>query len=240
MTTVVAALNRAARQCSVSPPSAWTTATDNQSMEIKDFLEETAFDILDRIDLPAPVSAQFTITGDGSETYALPAGLRRIQRDDHAVFETSNQRRPLIPVTSDGQWTHIKEIGSTGADRFYRVTGYEGAFSILIFEAPSAGDQIVVSYNTSNWKATAGGVAGDTFENEDDILLLPRRIVEAGIIWRFRERKGLPYLDRYNDYEAQLGRLSNDRRSRRVIDMSGSTSQRRPWDVPVPDFIPAS
>lgn len=240
MTTIAAAMNRAARQCSVTPPSAWVTSTDPTIVELKDYLDETVGDILDRCDLPSPIGAEYDIPADGSETYGLPEGFRRLMRDPHAVFEKSNQRRPLTPVSRDGEWTHLKEIGSTGAERFYRMTGYEGNYSISIFQEPDASVEIVVAYVTENWKATAAGEVGSIWGAEDDVLLLPRKVVEAGVIWRFRERKGLPYQARYTDYEAQLGRLMNDRRTRRIIDLGGASHWRKPWDVPVPDFIPES
>ncbi len=239
MSTVVDTLKRAARQCSVSQPSSWVLATDDTSLEVKDFLDETVGDILDRIDPPSPIGVQTTLTTTGAETYSLPSDFRRLQRDASAVFETTNQRRPLIPVSNDGEWTHLKEIGSTGAERYFRVDGYDGNHTISIFENPSASTGIVVSYVTNNWLATSAGVVGSTLANEDDVLLLPRRLVEAGIVWRFRERKGLPAADRHADYEAQLARLSNDSRTRRKIGF-GVTAARAPWDVPVPDFIPAS
>ena len=163
-----------------------------------------------------------------------------MQRYNHAVLETTNQRRALTPVTNDGEFTHIKLVGSAGAERFFIQTGYEGNWSISIFEAPSSAIAIVVSYITENWMKSAAGVAGSEFTANDDVLMLPRKLIESGIIWRFRERKGLPHYDKYNEYETLMARLSNDRRTRRTINVGGSSTHRRPWDVPTPDQIPSS
>lgn len=240
MTLITDALDRAARQCSVVPPSSWASATDQTAMEIKDFLDDTANDILDRVDLSSPIGASTTLSTDGSENYSLPSNFRRLQRNDYAVFETTTQRRPLIPVTTDGHWQYVKEVGTSGANRYYRIKGFAGNWTIDIYENPSASISIKVNYITNNWMEDSGGTDGSTFSANDDVLLLPRRIVEAGIVWRWRERKGLPYIDKYNDYEAQLARLSNDRRSRQTIDFTGGGGTRSALDVPVPDFIPAS
>ena len=56
MTLIVDILARAGRQCSVSAPSSWVTATDLTSLEVRDFLDETVADILDRIDVSQPLS----------------------------------------------------------------------------------------------------------------------------------------------------------------------------------------
>lgn len=240
MVTVVDVLSRAARQCSVKQPSNWLTASEESYNELRDdFLLETVADILDRVDLPSPIGAQAVITGDGSETYNLPSSFRRLHRGAFAVYETTNQRRPCIPVTDDGQWTHIKQIGSTGADRYYRMTGYEGNWQISLYNVPTAGISITVSYNSENW-ASLSGTGKSAFTDAADVLLLPREVVECGIVYRYRERRGLPYQDKRLEYEAKIARLSNDARSRRTVDFSGNMSNRKPWEIPVPDFIPSS
>lgn len=241
MATVVDVLARAARMCSVPQPSSWIAATSNEHVELRDdFLQETVYDILDRVDLPAPCGAQTTITGDGSETYALPDDFRRMQRDGWAVYETTTTRRAGIPITDDGQWTHLKTIGTAGGDRYYRVTGYDGNWDISFYRNPGAGESITVSYITNNWMANAAGTAGSELTVETDVLLLPREIVQDGIVWRFRQRRGLPYQDARMAYEAKLARLSNDSRGRRKIVFGDTMQTRPPWDVPVPDFIPSS
>lgn len=236
MTTVVDVLSRAARQVSVSPPSSWVTASADEYAEIRDdFLLETVDDLQERIDWPQPVGASVTITGTGVETYALPTDFKRLQRDARAVFDEALDRH-AFPITTDGDWLELKEDGIAGADRFYRLTGYDGAFSISFYNPPTT--DIVVQYVSKNWMASAAGAAGYEFTAEDDVILFPRRVVEAGIVWRWRERKGLPFHDKFNEYEAQIARLSNDIRGRRSIDFGPRTKVR--WQDRVPAFIPSS
>ena len=239
MTQITEALNRIARQCGVQPPSSWVTATRTDHVEIRDdFLMETIVDIQDRVDLPSPIGKQTTITGTGAENYALPSDFHRVARDPFAVYDSALDR-PVVPIQADGEWTHIKDIGTTGVIRYYRIKGYDGTWTIDLYSEPSAAVEVVVSYVSTLWMATAGGTAGTMFTAEDDVLLMPRRVVEAGTVWRFRERRGLPYLDKYNEYEALIARLSNDGRSRRSIDMGGRQTDVR-WQDLIPAFIPPS
>lgn len=239
MTLISDVLARVARQCSVDAPSQWVTATDDDAVALRDdYLLETVDDILDRVDLPAPISAQTTITGDGSETYTLPSAFKRLQRDALAVYETTTNRRACVPITDDGTWTHLKEMGTAGVERYFRLSGYKGNWSISFYQNPASGVSITVSYVTENWMADSGGTTGSAFSDAGDVLLLPRDVVEAGMVYRFRRREGLPYDDKRLEYEAKLSRLSNDRRARRVVSFDGGGQRRRPWDVPVPDFIP--
>lgn len=237
MTTVVEVLARAARQCSIVAPSSWVSSTDDEHVELRDdFLLETVDDIQARVDLPSPIGKQTTISGDGSEQYTLPTNFVRTQRDQLAVYDTQ-QDSPAIPVTDDGMWTYIKDIGTSGVRKYYKIEGYEGNYTISIYSNPSS--DLTVSYISDVWMKTDGGTEGNAFTAEDDVILLPRRVVEAGIIWRWRERRGLPYEDKYNEYEALIARLSNDTRGRRVIDMGQSSTDVR-WQDLVPSFIPAS
>lgn len=238
MTTVVAALNRIARQCSVKAPSSWVTATSDTHLELRDdFLQETVDDIIDRVDLPSPIGAQTTITGTGAETYSLPSNFRRLHRSDLAVYDVQLDRA-CIPLHTDGKYTYIKDQGTAGTIRYYKVTGYEGNFSISFYDEPSTGLEITVSYATENWMATAGGTAGAAFTNETDVLLMPRRVVEAGTVWRYRERRGLPYDDKAMEYETLLSRLINDTRGYRTISMGDKAHVK--WQDLVPSYIPSS
>lgn len=242
MTKITEVLDRVARQTGVKAPSSWVTATRDDHVAIRDdFLRETVDDILDRLDLASPIGQQFTITGDGSETYdittARAVDFRRLQRDQFSVYDVALDR-PCIPITDDGKWTYIKDIGTTGIIRYYRLTGYEDNWSISFYDEPSAAVDITVSYISNYWKANSSGTRGDTFSDADDVLLLPRRLVEAGTVWRWRERQGLAYEDKYSEYEALMARLSNDSRARRVVNF-GHKDQPR-WQDLVPSFIPPS
>jgi hypothetical protein len=234
MTTIADTLNRVARHCSIKTPSSWITANEDEHVEIRDdFLRETVGDLLDRADWPQPIGAQVTIAGTGVADYALPSDFRRLQRNVYSVFDEQLDA-PGIPVTTDGDWVELLDAGIAGADRFYRLTGYDGNYSISFEAAPTT--NIVLSYVSNNWKATAAGVPGTMFTAIDDILILPDRLIEAGIIWRWRERRGMPFQDKYNEFSMLFGRYFNDLRGRRVVNFA----TRRPvrWQDRIPAYIP--
>ena len=57
-------------------------------------------------------------------------------------------------------------------------------------------------------------------------------------MWRFRERRGLPYQDKAMEYEALMSRIINDKRGRRIVNMGDREHVR--WQDAVPAFIPPS
>lgn len=239
MTTIAETLNDIALQASVDTPDSWVSATDQDAVEIRDvYLRQTVDDILARADLPAPIGKQYTLTGDGSEEYNLPSDFLRMKRGTFAAYETG-LLYPMTPVGDAGEFEYIKDRGIAGADRYYMIEGYDGAFTIKIYRAPSASVSLLLSYVSKLWKASSAGTAGSTFTADDDILLLPRDLVEAGTLMRLRRRRGLAYEDVQADYEARMSRYASDSTGRRSLNF-GSQAPRKPWDVPVPDFIPSS
>lgn len=236
MTLVTDALNRIARQCSVKAPSSWLSATRDDHVELRDdFLAETVDDILDRVDLGEPITKTSTINGTGAENYALPSDFKRFTRDDLAVYD-DQQDRAGVPVTNSGEWTYIKDLGTAGITRFYRLKGYEGNFTLDIYREPDAGDTLSVHYVSDVW-ITNGGTEKSSFTDADDTLLLPRRLVEAGTVWRFRERRGLPYEDKYAEYTSLMDRALTDSRGLRRIQF-GEPDMSVKWQDLVPAFIP--
>lgn len=244
MTLITHALDRVARQVSLDVPDSWLSATEKEYVEIRDdFLLETVEDIQERVDLPSPIGKEYELTGDGSETYDLPSDFKRLMRDPMAVYETTTVRRALMPITTDGEWRHIKSIGTTGAQRYYRTGGYDGAFTISIYREPASSITVFINYVSNLWvKYDSGGSAAykAAFSDVEDVLLFPRRLVEAGVVARWRERYGVDPTDKLREYEALLAKLANDMRGRRFVNFGEPVIRRHPFDIPVPDQIPTS
>ena len=236
MTLLVDILARIARQTSVTPPSSWLTATDATSMEIMDFLDETVQDVRDRLDAVGPMSKNATITGTGAESYSLPADMVRLHRTPLAVYEQQRTRRGCVPINDDGTWQYMKDVGSAGAYRYFRLRGHAENWTIDFMRPLESGVTVIVGYMSTIWIKN-GTEEKATFTSATDDSMLPRRLVETGTIWRFRRRAGLQYDDVQREYEVEMAKLSNDARTRRFVAF-GTTPTRAPWDVPLPDYIP--
>lgn len=233
MALVVDILARAARQCSVKAPSNWVTATDSSAVELKDFLDEVVTDILERIEVVPPLAKSTTITGTGVENYALPSDFVRTKREPLSVYEETTTRRACVPVSSNGTWEYLKDTGSGAGNRYYRIKGYDGNYSIDFYQPLSTSAVVIVTYVSNAWLQSGG----TEFSDNADVSIIPRRILETGIVMRFRERKGLDFGAKYAEHEALLARWSNEQRQSRSVSF-GDRPRRDPWDIPVPDFIP--
>ena len=169
------------------------TATEDQHVELRDdfmLALEAVDDILERLDLPSPIGAQTTIAGMGPRP--IPA-VRLPSGSPATAWLFMTRRRTGSSTRHDGRaWTDRTDVGP-GAERFYRLTGYDGAWSITFEDAPSAGtSSIVVSYVSKNW--LINGTAKSDLTDPADVLP-PRK----GTVWR-----AAPYQDKYLEYEALI------------------------------------
>ena len=236
MTLIVDILARIARQTSVTPPSSWLATSDATAVELMDFMDETARDVKDRIDVVGPMSKVVTITGTGAESYSMPADMMRLHRTPLAVYERQRTRRGCVPITDDGMWQHMKDLGTAGAFRYYRQRGYEGAYTLDFLRPLETDVEVIAGYVSTAWIIN-GATEKAEFTDPSDASMLPRKLIEKGTIWRFRQRAGLEYSDVQREYEIEVAKLSNDTRGIRTVAF-GDTATRAPWDVPLPDYIP--
>lgn len=240
MTTVAEVMNDVALECAMSLPVSWVASTTRRTYaEMLSILRITVRELLDRVDWPDPITVDYTITGDGVTTeHALPAAFRRLTFDEVAMYETTTLRRACIPVTSNGAWTHLEQIGSTAGERFYRLAGDESSgFTVEFYRPLDTGDEVIVSYVSNNW-LKIGSTDGSEWTDDEATLLLPSELVRIGCVWRFKKRKGFPFQADLNEYEGKLARLANQRRRRQVISYGESSDEMKPMRVPVPDYIP--
>lgn len=240
--TVASALTHAARRCSIKPPSAWATATANAHVEMRDqFLAQVVADVLDRIDPPKPLTAATTLAGAGVETYTLPADFRRLTRSRFKIYQEGYPTKAFCAVNSNGDYDAIKDQGAAGGVRYYRIYDYQGAPAIDLLLAPSVGEDTVVNYVSENWIWNGTADTDEFTDDDNDISYVPRELLVAGLVYRFREAKGLDYGDALSEFETRMARYANQSNNTTVV---GPASGPRPnafaWVDAVPDVIPHS
>lgn len=238
-TLITDILNRCARQCSISLPDNWISASESEHVELRDdFLSETALDCLERADWPSDIGGNTTITGPQSGAYTLDMSFLRLARNPMAVLETTDTlRRPLISVKNEGDWQYINEAAFEGLERYYYITGQPGAYEISFYPEIETGEDIFVTWVSENWVESSAGSGKALFTDVSDVCRLPRRLVESGVIWRFRERYGLEYGHRFDEYERLMARYITDIRGRNPIVQATRFQRSRgvklayPWEI---------
>lgn len=241
MATIKTVMDRAVRQCALPTVASWHSASAPRTVsDMRDHLEYTVDELLQRLDLPAPIGLDTTITGTGAESYSLPSGFKRLQRSAWSVYEKTTTRRVGVPVRTNGEWTHLKEIGSAGGARYYRIEGDDDeGYTIAFYRPLETGATVTVAYVSKYWVRGTGGAESAIWSDDTDKLLLPADVVRLGVVWRFKQQKGLPYSDILAEYEARLSRAVNDARAIRTVNFGRSETSGHPMRVPPPDLLPA-
>ena len=228
-------MNAAALECSLPVPAVWVTSTNLNEKLLKQYLDDTVRELARRIDWEQ-LTTDYTITGTGAESYSLPSDFMRVAAGDNAVYENSPNRRPCIPVDRDGDWTELKQIGFAGVQRYYRIN----SGNINFYRPLPTGAIVTLAYVSKHWKRDVNEAnPGDTWTNDTDLSIIYGHLLQLGVVWRFRRHKGLQYLDRKVEYEAELARAAADDRAPGRVAFDGKRQlPRNPFAIPVPDYIP--
>lgn len=208
MATVVDIVQRAARTLGIPKPQAVAGSSDPQVQQLAQVLLDEIEDAGGRHDwsvLKRSYTWTVGTTGtlvNGVATLPWPSDFGRIPAEEgirHGRFWHVQRQQTLMGPVAGTDWddmtsglagvlgaywrpwtTGIQVVGATAADtiRF----GYQSRFALT---SPQGADQ-------------------DDVVTDADLVLLPAFQTRLGVIWRWRQRKGLDYAEDLASYEREL------------------------------------
>lgn len=120
---------------------------------------------------------------------------------------------PVQPM----EWQRVTVYNSNPVPQIWRIIG--GKINIY---PPVAGETLSYEYITGNWIQPVSGSNKATYTADTDIAIVPERIMELGVIWRWKRAKGFDYGEEKAFYE--------DSRASEI----GSDRAKGPWSLSVP------
>ncbi len=137
---------------------------------------------------------------NGTEGYDLPSDTRFVV---HATYHDRTNRYPMQGPLNASDWQFLKAEAATGSrNRFFRTRGDQ----ILIYPTPTAADTIAYEYVSDQYCESASGTAQNAWAADTDVGKLDEELMEAGLIWRFLQAKGLPAERQRGEYETLVTR----------------------------------
>lgn len=237
MDTLKSAMDDAAAECSLAVPSLFATNTGTSYAQLKRYMYATANELLQRLDW-ASCTIDATITGTGTDTYALASDFKRLPRsdeEDNPAVWSDDMRRAFTPVQTNGQWTVLQSMGPTPSYG-YRIVGANIEFTQDI----AVGETVTYSYVSTGWILN-GSSRVATWAADADYTYLPRKLIELGTVWRWMRKRGLEFASYQGEFEMELSRLANDDRGIRKISFGQKTGGGSPYaNLPVPTLSGAS
>ena len=152
-----------------------------------------------------------TITGDGTtEDFALPSDYDRML-DKSQLWSTSLET-PLSPISDRDQWLEL-DIKS-----FDFVINAWIIYGGQIHIKPGLASAVEVKYwYQSNLWGLDGSTPISEFTSDTDTFRVDERLLKLGIVWKWREMKGLPYAEDLATYERLLSKLAMRDKGSRII-----------------------
>lgn len=182
------------------PSPAYVVASpDAQIQQIKSLIDEVCEDLCSRWTW-AGLTKEATFTtvateSQGAISTIAPYGFSRILQE---TIYNRTLRLPIYGPMTPGKWQALKALPTSGPFYKYRIRGGQ----VLFNPTPTAGQSCAFEY-ASTYIALA---SDDTTSREyaiadDDTFLLDSKLILAGLRWKWKSEKGLPYAEEFTRYE---------------------------------------
>jgi hypothetical protein len=175
------------------------------------------------------VQTSFVTTATETQTNAtLPTDF------DRFVDETMFNRTTNLPVVgpiNPREWQELLANGINVSVPRYRIRG-----DLILFNpTPVAGQSVYYEYVSKNWCETSGGTGQSAWAADNDVAVLPDNLLVLGLVWRWRQAKGLDYTQDYETWNTQANRIAARQGAKRKLSIVGPTSPRYPGRGNIPD-----
>lgn len=215
--TVLTALQSAMVKLVGRKPNTIFSTTNQTEVELADLVNEVATDIMKSHDWQALTKLQ-TITADGVTTdFDLPADYDRMVLAQ-AIHDNATWFWNYTPVSSLNEWLTLQSGGwSAIAPGWWILLQNQFKF----YPAPATDGRYAYISNQFGRSAPASGTGiispKSAFTADDDTFLLDDRLLTLGVVWRYREQKGMGYAEDMANYETALSQAQARDKGARVI-----------------------
>ena len=214
----------------ITPPASVSGSTDPQILQLMALANEEGQDLSARYPWQnlRQESTFSTVAAEsqGSITTLAGSDFRYILND---IMWNRSLLRPVFGPLGPQNWQALKARNVTGPFQQFIMRGN----TVRFIPIPPAGQTVAFEWISKNWVTLAAGGTSSTWAADADTGLLDEEIMTQGIIWRWKEAKGLAYAEDYNKYE----RLVNDQMARDGgkgrLNLGGSVN-----DFPVGILVP--
>lgn len=161
---------------------------------------------------------QLVCTGDGATaTFTLPANYERIAQG-WSVYSSKYPTTPLRGPVSTQELLGMKSFPVYATPSVWRLTGNK----IEFFPVLASGETATVDYRTFYPIVAADLVtAKPRWTVDTDLALFPEIIIRTGMIWRWKQSKGLDYAEDYRTYSIERDKKAAHEVGAGVVSMTG-------------------
>jgi hypothetical protein len=213
--TLLAMVQSAARRVGIPSPNVVATATDATVLQLLELAQEEGRQLARFGDWRA-LRKEKTFTTVAAETQTdtpIPTDLGAFI--DNTFWNRSRREMLYGPATPE-EWQMWK---SQSTFPIYG-TFYLRGTSLLIAPTPEAGETMAYEYRSSHWCQSSGGTAQEYWQADTDTGILSERLMGLGVIWRFKQSRGMEWQADYAKYEFEVQQALAADQPRRTLSMS--------------------
>lgn len=189
----------AARQLNVAVPSSLVGNTGNETaMLLLRLASEEGFSLMRRYPWQMLTAEKtFTTVAADEQTNAIPTDYDRMIPE--TMFNRGTRRRVAGPLSAE-EWQQTKATLVTYVNPTFRIRGD----ALLMSPNPPAGETVAYEYVSKHFCKSAGGTTQADWVADSDLGRLDEGLMSLGLVWRFRQVKGLSYAEDLNLYERRV------------------------------------
>jgi hypothetical protein len=194
-TSILGIIQETAPRLGLEVPDTVFSSTERTQIELKRVVNAT-LDMIVRAHRWQKLVQRATYSGDGSTTdFDLPADYGWMP-DDQRIWSTTGQRT-FLKCQSLDDWLALDVRNFNPGDNAWIIYGQQLHFTPALDD----GEDAQHFYQSTAAVQPASGTAKSTFTLDTDTFRLDDELLRLGLIYRWKQYKGLPYAEFMNDYE---------------------------------------
>jgi hypothetical protein len=200
--------------CGFSEPSiVYASSDDNVSLFKR--LSQVEGDALSRKGDWRGLKVLGTLTGDGSSTeYTLPADFDRFMTG--YPLREADEAGAVLQLVTDDELAAIKTYVAGPTKPVWRLFGD----TIEFYPALDSGQGVTTEYRSSYWISDETGATRlPRWSADTDYAVIPERLMTLGLVWRYKQSKGLTYDEDFRTYELECAKAMAAQNARQPIKM---------------------
>ncbi|WP_375764234.1 hypothetical protein ACE10X_13205 [Bradyrhizobium sp. Pha-3] len=218
--SILTAVSDAMVLCGQPQPNAVVSNTDPTVAKFLAFAqteaEETGSDFNWR-----NLNIQMILTGDGTTTlFALPSDFERVLQGQ-ALWSNKYPSIPLQGPISSQDLLALKALPVTPVRPVWRLIGG----TLEIWPALSNLEVVNGEYRSTNPIVSSDGLTRKPrWTADSDYTLFPEIILRLGLIWRWKQSKGLDYAEDFRSYTLEREKKAAHEAGAKIVRMSNQLS----------------
>lgn len=212
--TILSVCKLVASVIGLKVPTAVMASTEREHVELaalaNEMAERIAFDLsYDWTSLKRVA----TITGDGvAEGFDLPGDYKRMLKKAR-LWPSSSPYASLTHYPDSDQWLGME------VQNFHLLVGAWTLIGAQLFVKPvmSAGNTVKFFYIHNQIVKSNAGVPQTAFLADEDVYVLPERLLKLGMIWQWKANKGQQYSEDLSNYEDALSSVIGGDKGSNII-----------------------